>query len=73
MKGGKRGPTVRLHAICHNEIHATLTEAELARAFDTPEKLRANPRLARFVEWVADKDPAFHARSVKSQRRRRRR
>ena len=26
---------VRLHQICHNEIHATLTEAELAAARDT--------------------------------------
>ena len=31
LKGGKGGPVVRLHQICHNEIHATFTEAELAR------------------------------------------
>ena len=71
LKGGRRGPTVRLHQICHNEIHATLTEAEIARNYADPEALRAHPRLARFIAWVADKDPAFHARSLKSVRRRR--
>jgi hypothetical protein len=73
LRGGKGGETARLHQICHNEIHATLGETELARAYATPEALRAHPRLARFIAWVADKDPAFHAPSVKSRRRRRRR
>lgn len=72
LKGGRRGPTVRLHQICHNEIHATLTEGEIARDYAEPETLRSHPRLARFVEWIADKDPAFHARSLRSARRRRR-
>ena len=31
LKGGKGGPTVLLHHQCHREIHATLTETELAR------------------------------------------
>lgn len=72
LKGGTHGPTVLLHQICHNEIHATLTEAELARDFDTPEKLRAHPRLAAFIRWIANKPPDFHARSQKSHRRRKR-
>lgn len=71
LKGGKHGPRVLLHQICHNEIHATLSEAELARAYAEPAALRAHPRLARFIAWVADKAPAFHARSLKSLRRRR--
>ncbi|MEM9784735.1 MAG: HNH endonuclease [Pseudomonadota bacterium] len=71
LKGGRRGPTVLLHQICHNEIHATLTEAELARGFADIAALRAHPRLARFIAWVAGKDPAFHARSVRPSRRRR--
>ncbi len=70
LKGGKRGPTVRLHQICHNEIHATLTEAELARDYDTPEKLRAHPRLAKFIAWVAKRPPTFHSKTPGARRRR---
>ena len=53
LKGGKGGPTVLLHHICHKEIHATLSEAELARVYNTPETLRSHPRLAKFFAWVA--------------------
>ena len=70
LKGGKGGPVVRLHQICHNEIHATFTEAELAREFNTPEALRAHPRMARFLEWVRKRPPAFHARSSGGRRKR---
>ncbi len=70
LKGGASGPTVLLHQICHNEIHATLTEAELARDYSTPETLRAQPHLAQFIKWLSGKPDDFHARSRKSLRRR---
>ena len=38
LKGGKHGETVLLHHICHKEIHASLSEAELARDYTTPEQ-----------------------------------
>lgn len=72
LKGGRNGPTVLLHQICHAEIHATLTEAELAREYRTVEALRAHPRLARFIAWVSRRDPAFHSRTAKTTRRLRR-
>lgn len=62
LRGGKRGPTVLMHQICHAEIHATLTETELARDYGTPEALRAHPRLARFAEWVAERPADFRSR-----------
>ena len=70
LRGGKGGVTVLLHQICHNEIHATFTEAELAREFSTVEALRGHPRIARFVDWVAKRPPGFHARGVGSRRKR---
>ena len=59
LRGGKGGPTVLLHQICHKEIHATLSEAELARDYATMEALRAHPRLAKFIRWVAKRPPEF--------------
>lgn len=70
LKGGKGGPTVLLHHICHKEIHATLSEAELARAFHTPETLRAHPRLAKFAAWVAKRPPDFSSKVPGARRRR---
>lgn len=70
LKGGKGGPTVLMHHICHKEIHATLTESELARNFNTPEALRAHPRLARFADWIAKRPPGFLSRSPGARRKR---
>ncbi|NRB04086.1 MAG: HNH endonuclease [Rhodobacteraceae bacterium] len=70
LKGGKGGPTVLLHHICHREIHATLSEAELARSYNTPDALKAHPRLAKFFKWVAKRPPGF-ASKVPGKRRQR--
>ncbi|MEP4248163.1 HNH endonuclease [Tateyamaria sp.] len=70
LKGGKGGPTVLMHHICHHEVHAALTEAELARSFNTAEQLRSHPQLAKFAAWVA-KRPASFASKVPRNRRKR--
>ncbi|CUH78202.1 hypothetical protein [Tropicibacter naphthalenivorans] len=70
LKGGKGGPTVRLHQICHNEIHARFTEAELARDLHDVDALRAHPDMQGFLAWVAKRPPTFHARSSGGRRKR---
>lgn len=75
LKGGARGPTVLLHQICHNAIHAHYSEAELARRLADVESLRSDPQLARFIAWVGTKPDDFHAptRTLRDRRGRRRR
>lgn len=70
LRGGKGGPTVLLHQICHTQIHATLTETELARRFNSVAALRAHPDLARFLDWVARRPPGFNATAPGPRRRR---
>ena len=62
-KGGKNGPTVTLHHLCHKEIHITLSETELARTYNNLEALRTHPRLAKFISWVKKRPPEFLSRS----------
>ena len=72
LKGGKGGPVVLLHQICHSEVHAKFTESELARNLNTVEALRAHPEMARFLAWVAKRPPEFHSRSSGGRRKRKR-
>ena len=57
--GGRK--TAPVHPICHRTIHALVANAELARAFADPAALRAREDVARFLRWIADKPPDFHA------------
>lgn len=68
LRGGKGGPTVLLHQICHNEIHATLSEAELARNYNTVEALQTHPRLAGFIKWVSKRPDDFHSKTPGARR-----
>lgn len=61
LKGGAKKPTVRLHQICHSAIHARYSETELARRLSDPDSLKAEPELARFLDWVRTKPAGFHA------------
>jgi hypothetical protein len=52
--------TVFLHRVCHRQVHAVLTETELARHYDSPDALLSHPEIARFIDWVRDKPVDFN-------------
>jgi hypothetical protein len=68
LKGGKE--TQVLHRICHRQIHALFSEAELAQHYATAKALLTHPEIQKFVVWVK-KRPHDYLGSVKLSERRR--
>lgn len=58
-RGGRE--TVPLHPICHRTIHATFSNAELARLPPRADALREHEKIRRFLSWIAKKPADFHA------------
>jgi hypothetical protein len=58
-----RGGRIRepVHPICHQTIHANFTNSDLEKRYSTVEGLLAHDEIRRFVDWVANKPPDFHA------------
>ena len=67
-KGGKHTPTILLHKICHDKIHAVFTETELKRYYHTIERIMENEEMQRYVKWVRKKEPSYYDKSVKMKR-----
>ncbi|HXG65855.1 MAG TPA: hypothetical protein VNO70_12180 [Blastocatellia bacterium] len=56
---------------CHRNIHAVLTEKELASEYNTLEKLTAYPGVKKFIEWVRRQlDHPIRVRSSKAKKER---
>ena len=58
-RGGRE--TVPVHPICHCTLHKTFSNAELGVFGDSAAMIRADPRIGRFLAWIANKPPDFHA------------
>jgi hypothetical protein len=56
-RGGRE--TVAVHPICHRTLHRSFSNKAL-ELLDLA-ALRATPEIARFIEWIANKEPDFHA------------
>lgn len=65
-KGGKK--TEFLHRICHRQIHALFTEAELASTFNTVDALLSNQEMRDFIDWIKKKPIDFQEGTRKSKR-----
>lgn len=63
-KKGKE--TVSLHRVCHDFIHATFTDKELAREYNTIALLMQDERMIKFGKWCAKKVANFSDPSIMS-------
>lgn len=68
-KSRKGRDKVPVHPICHQAIHASFTNARLERIGLAVEQIREHPEVAKFLTWVASKDPDFHAPTADRRRR----
>lgn len=66
-KKGKE--TVDLHRVCHDFIHATFTDKELAQNYNTVEKLIADERVQKFGRWCSKRPTNFTDPSTMSNRK----
>ncbi len=64
-KGGKDTPTILLHKICQNKVHAVFTETEQKTYYHTIERLKEHEEIVKFIKWVSRKDPEFYDGSAK--------
>lgn len=63
-----------LHKICHNKIHKVWpNEKDLAREYNTPEKIRSHPEMQKFIKWVKKKDPEYYDNSDKQKGKKKKR
>ncbi len=58
-RGGREKQPI--HPICHQSIHANFTNSDLEKRYSSAEALLGHEEIRRFVDWVANKPPDFHA------------
>lgn len=64
-KGGRNTPTVLLHKVCHDKVHAVFTEVELKRYYHTIERIQEHGEIKKFIRWIRNKEPQFYDASIK--------
>ena len=55
LKRRDPGRTVNLCRPCHRNVHASLSNGDLERGYDSLETLSAHPDVKRFTDWVRSK------------------
>jgi HNH endonuclease len=56
-KGLDPSPTIQICSACHRQIHTLYDNSHLALHLNTPEKLKRDPQLQKFLSWVYKQDP----------------
>ena len=68
-QGGKGSETVLLHNICHSKIHSLFTERELAKHYNSIEKLLENEDIQEFVKWVSKQPPNYYDKNKRAKKK----
>ena len=50
-------PTVSICTACHKQIHALFDNKKLALELNTPDKLKQEPKMQKFLSWVRKQKP----------------
>ena len=50
-------PTINICTACHKQIHALFDNKQLARELNTPDKLKQEPKMQKFLSWVRKQKP----------------
>ena len=58
-RGGRA--TEPVHPICHRTLHGAMTNKQLEAIGADVARLRSDPEIVRFLDWIAGKPPDFHA------------
>ncbi|HYT92214.1 MAG TPA: HNH endonuclease [Gemmataceae bacterium] len=69
QKGGDSDDVELLCPQCHGMVHATYTNATLARLYPTIEQLRQAPELEAFLRWVRKQPPSRRKRNISRKRK----
>ena len=56
-KQAASGATIDICSPCHRQIHSLYTNLELARYLNTPDKLKSEPKMEKFLSWIRKQDP----------------
>lgn len=67
-KGGKEQEF--LHKVCHDQIHALWSNAQLEREFSDPQVIKKSGLMVGFLNWIKKKDPLFYLKTKKSKHKR---
>jgi hypothetical protein len=65
-KGGKAEHRAPMCKPCHKQVHATFSNADLARGYADLAALRAAPLLQPFLKWIRKQKPDRNFRTVTS-------
>ena len=56
-KQAESGATIDICSPCHRQIHSLYTNLELAKYFNTIDKLQSEPKMRKFLSWIKKQDP----------------